>query len=236
MRKRTKKLLLVGAGLLVGGGLIYAATRQKRPQLLEPVGLAFGKDVSPEFRARIVEVGQNVQINPSYLMTVMYKESGIKSHIHIIPVGRDANGNVIYKRSEHIPIEEGTIGGGLIGFMRKTAIGLGTDLGTLLALDGVDQLDYVEKFFYNHRKSGVIGPNPSLWQLYMSNFLPAYADHADEPNFVVAAKDSQNKKSRNIYEHNPNADRNKDRKITVAEAMAGIDAILKKGLSDKHRF
>jgi hypothetical protein len=181
-------------------------------------------------RAAVISVGKALAIDPSYLMAVMRAESGINSHIHIIPAGLDANRNMTYKRSYNIPIEEGTIGGGLIGFMSSTAKGLGTNLADLLALSAPEQMQFVKLFFERHQKSGVLPRNPSLWRLYMATFLPAFAKYADDPDFVLAAKDSPIKRLRKIYIYNAAADRNKDGEITVGEAMAKIDKILRKGL------
>lgn len=233
MKKRTKKYLTyaaVGTGSFVVGTAIFRAFKTPRPVLNIPSGLAWGNTVSPEFRAKVVQVGKDLSINPSFLMAVMRKESGINSHIHIIPVGRNSKGNVLYKRSYAIPIEPGTIGGGLIGFMRKTALGLGTTLEQLLALDGVDQLSYVEKFFANHQKSGVIGKNPSLWRLYMANFLPKFAPHADDPDFILSTKGHA------VYDYNAAADKDGDGDIEVQEAMGGINKVLLAGFKKGRVF
>lgn len=233
LTRRTKKALLLVGGVALAGGVVYLATSSSSPALpqsIHPTGLSWGATVSAEMRAAVLSAGQDLAIDPSYLMAVMRAESGINSHIHIIPAGLDANGNMTYKRSYNIPIEEGTIGGGLIGFMSSTARGLGTNLANLLALGNPEQMQFVKLFFSNHQKSGVLPRNPSLWRLYMSTFLPAFAHHADDPSFVLAAKDSPIKKLRKIYVYNAAADRDKDGEITVGEAMAKIDKILIKGL------
>lgn len=236
MKKRTKQIL-VGLGAVAAvGTLVYVASTPARPQSLLPTKLAWGAKFSPEERAKILAIGQRLQINPSILTSIMTAESGRNAHIHIIPVGKDKDGNTIYQRSEHIPIEPGTIGGGLIGFMRRTAEGMGTTLGELLALERFDQLDWVEKFYQLHRNSGVLPANPSLWRAYMATFLPKYAHEADNPEFILAAKDSPIKMMRKIYIANAAADRNKDGEITVGEAMARIDGILRKGLKEGNVF
>jgi len=238
MKKSTRTKLLWGlAGVAaVTTVVIVASSGSSGPVNLLPTRLAWGAKFTPEERAKILSMGERLQINPSILTSIMTAESGRNAHIHIIPIGKDAQGNTIYQRSEHIPIEPGTIGGGLIGFMRKTALGLGTTLEQLLALERLDQLDYVEKFFANWRAAGVIPPNPSLWRVYMATFLPAFAHHADEPDFVLAAADSPIKKLKKIYIANAAADRNKDGEITVGEAMARIDGILRKGLKEGNVF
>jgi len=226
------------SGVVILGGLAYwsSTSSPALPQSIHPTGLAWGATVSAEFRAKVMQVGRNLSIDPSYLMTIMRAESGISSHIHIIPIGRNARGGVIYKRSYAIPIEEGTIGGGLIGFMASTARGLGTTLGALLALDGPAQLDYVQEFYRRHQQSGVIGKNPSLWRLYMATFLPAFAKFADNPTYILAAKDSPVASMRKIYAYNSTADRDLDGDIEIQEAMAKIDGILRAGLKKGRVF
>lgn len=239
MRASTKRALWWVGGAAAVGGVVYLASSSSAPQLpqsIHPTGLAWGATVSAEFRAKVLQVGQALTIDPSYLMAIMRAESGLSSHIHIIPIGRNSAGHVIYKRSYAIPIEPGTIGGGLIGFMGSTARGLGIDLGDLLALDGPAQLDYVQKFYATHQKSGVIPRNPSLWRLYMATFLPAFAKYADIPGFVLAAKDSPVAKLRKIYMYNASADRDHDGDIEVQEAMAKIDSILRGGLKKGRVF
>lgn len=238
MKASTKRALLIVGGVAVVGGVVYvvATSSPKRPASYHPTGLSWGATVSPEFRARVMEIGKELAIDPSFLMAIMRAESGINPHIHIIPVGKNAKGGVIYKRSFEIPIEEGTIGGGLIGFMKGTAKSLGLELGQLLALDGVNQLEYVRRFYANHQKSGVLPRNPSLWRLYMSTFYPAKAHLADEPEAILFDSQSGVAKERKAYFYNSTADRDQDGDISIAEAMAKIDGIMRAGLKKGRVF
>lgn len=237
MNRRTKQAL-IAAGVVVGVGVVYyvATMPPQRPASYHPTGLSWGATVSAEFRARIIEIGKMLGIDPSYLMAIMKAESGINPHIHIIPVAQSPSGAIIYKRSYAIPIEPGTIGGGFIGFMGPTARGMGIELGELLALDAVSQLDYVYKFYAGHQRSGVLPRNPSLWRLYMSTFYPAKAYLSDEPEAILFDSKSGVGKERKAYFYNTAADRDHDGDISISEAMAKIDGIMRAGLTKGHVF
>lgn len=234
MKRRTKRILLgVGLGGL-GVGFVYWASRPSSPRSIHPTGLAFGQDLSPEERAKVVEIGKALDVDPSYLTTMAYAESGISAAIHIFEKGRRSDGSIIWGRSTNPDdITEKTFGGGLIGFTKYTAKGMGTNLWELLHLSRLEQWDWVYEFFRRHRASGTLPANPTLWQIYMSCFLPADIEYADEPNFVLAAKDGRRA---GVWKANRAADRNNDGKMTVKEAMARIDGILQKGISKGHVF
>jgi len=89
--------------------------------------LAWGRKVSPEFRARVIAIAENIEIDPSHLMACIAFETGQT----FSPSIRNKKSNAT----------------GLIQFMRTTAIGLGTTIDDLAKMDAVRQLDFVEKFF-----------------------------------------------------------------------------------------
>lgn len=231
-------LIAIALGLGGAGVLGYSAYESFATPFVPPVGLAWGQKLTNEERAKTIQVGKNLQIDPSYLTAIMRAESGINSHIHITPNGHDSRGGVLYKRSSdpNDPEIDKAIGGGLIGFMRPTAKGLGTDLPTLLKMDISDQLDYVERFYANHRKSGVIPPNPSLWRVYMATFYPAKAHLADKPNAVLFDSQSPLAGERKAYFGNIGTDKDHNGVTTIGEAMNKIEGIYRAGLSSKNRY
>jgi peptidoglycan hydrolase-like protein with peptidoglycan-binding domain len=66
--------------------------------------------------------------------------------------------------------------GGLVGFTEKTAQGLGTTLDELLQMTAVEQLDYVYKMY----KKLNVKPGMDRGDIYMLQFMPAYANHPDQ--------------------------------------------------------
>jgi peptidoglycan hydrolase-like protein with peptidoglycan-binding domain len=66
--------------------------------------------------------------------------------------------------------------GGLVGFTEKTAQGLGTSLDELLQMSAVEQLDYVYKMY----KKLNVKPGMNRGDIYMLQFMPAYASHPDQ--------------------------------------------------------
>ena len=88
--------------------------------------VAWGKQVSPDFRRKAVAVAQRLGLDPSTLMAVMAFETGRR--FHPATVNRRSGAT------------------GLIQFMPKTAEALGTSTRALAAMSAVRQLDFVEKY------------------------------------------------------------------------------------------
>lgn len=221
-------------GLGVAALLAWVLSRRKA--FVPPSGLAWGAKLDPEERAKLLEIGRAIQIDPSFLTAIAYAESGLHAQAHLDKLGTNANGTPIYRSGKDPSlIGPQTIGGGLIGFMRPTAKGMGVDLETLIKLDRLHQWDYVKEFFYRHRKSGILPKNPSLWRTYMSAFYPAKAHLADSPNATLFAENSPVPKERKAYLYNVTTDRNHDGVTTIGEAMAKIQGLYEKGLSPKNK-
>jgi len=214
--------LAVAAGI---GGLIAWSRTDEAPLTSVPGGLAWGKKVSPAFARKVIQIGRELQIDPSFLMAMMKHESGLNPCAHINKIGE---GPKLRSSTDCNDIGPNTIGGGLIGFMRKTAKGMGIQLEDLLRLDGLGQLDYVREFYRRHRASGILPANPTMQQVFMSTFLPAYTKHANNPGFVLSRRGDK------VYAYNPGTDRNKDGITTVGEAVARILPVLKAGQSPKN--
>ena len=103
------------------------------------------KQNKDSFLKKVKEISEKLNINPDWLMFLMYNESGLDS-------------TVVNK-----------MGGatGLIQFMPATAKGLCTTTEQLRAMSNVEQLDYVYKYFapYKNRIT-------SAYDLYSICFMP----------------------------------------------------------------
>lgn len=108
---------------------------------------------------------------------------------------------------------------GLIQFMPKTAIGLGTTTAALAKMTAEDQLNYVYKYFRPYR-----GKLKNLGDVYMAILWPAGVGQPD--SFVLWEKGSRP----TTYRQNAGLDVNKDGSITRAEAIAKVSARRAEGL------
>ena len=101
------------------------------------------------FRKKVVEIAQELDVNPSYLMAAMSFESG---------------GTF----SPSIKSAAGSGATGLIQFMPNTAKELGTSVQALSRMTAEQQLDYVKKYFWPRR-----GKLKTLEDVYMAILWPA---------------------------------------------------------------
>ena len=106
------------------------------------------------FCAKVEQVAKSINCDPNDLLGMMYSESGIDPNIQAGGPGSAC---------------------GLIGFLPSTAEGLGTTADALASMSGVEQLDYVEKFYQNN-KSAYLSSDAKLsaGDLYTLCFLPAF--------------------------------------------------------------
>lgn len=119
--------------------------------------LAWGRKVSPEFRAEVINMCDKLLIpDPSWLMACMAFETGETFAADI----RNAAGSGAT---------------GLIQFMPNTAVGLGTTTSALARMRAEDQLDYVYRYFKPFR-----GRINSLADCYMAILLPKYVGKPDD--------------------------------------------------------
>ena len=103
---------------------------------------------------------------------------------------------------------------GLIQFMPDTARRLGTTTEALRNMDGVQQLDYVYKYF---KMTGV--GHGDLGDLYMAVFMPKYVGYP--PETVLGANGAAGFSGK-VYAQNKGLDRNKDGTITVADVKNSV--------------
>lgn len=104
------------------------------------------------FESRVVEIANDLGIDPNWLMIVMYFESGL-------------NPSAVNKISGAT---------GLIQFMPQTAQRLGTSTDELKTMDAISQLAYVEKYLSAYK-----GKMASLTDVYLSVFYPAAVGKED---------------------------------------------------------
>lgn len=168
--------------------------------------LAWGAKVSADFRAKVLSVcaalGWDVHY-ASWLMACMHFESG---------------GTF----SPSIRNGAGSGATGLIQFMPKTAIGLGTTVGDLAEMSAVEQLDVVARYFKPYASK-----IKSLADMYMAILLPSAIGKPDDAVLFSSGA---------AYRQNAALDADSDGKITKAEAAARVMDRLVKGLQLDNAF
>ncbi len=153
-----------------------------------------------EFIKKTVEIANKLQTKPEYLLAIMFKESGYKPSA----VNKDTNAT------------------GLIQFIPSTAEWLGTSTDALYRMTGVEQLEYVYKFY----KKGA-GKFHTFEDLYLYAFFPAAFGKPDD--WVVHT----NKMSAGyIVSKNKGVDLDKSGDITVAEFKKYARKSLPPGIFD----
>src|SRR2546428_85973 len=159
--------------------------------------IAWGKKVSPAFKTKVMAISTGLGCDPSHLMAAMAFETGER----FTPDIRN-------------PVSGAT---GLIQFMPKTAVGLGTTTAALAAMTAVDQLDFVAKYLKPFK-----GKMKTLSDVYMTILFPKAVGKPEA--FVLFAAPSK------AYEQNKGLDINKDDQVTKGEASSKVQSKLDKGL------
>jgi len=162
--------------------------------------LAWGAKVSPEFRGKVHRIAGEIGAEPSDLMASIAFETGGTFD----PAIRNKQSGAT----------------GLIQFMPKTAIALGTTVDALARMSAVDQLDWVKKYFVQNGYAGRIGNLPDL---YMAILWPKAIG---EPGDYVLIRDDGGK----AYIQNRGLDLNRDGNITKLEAADQVRKRLAAGL------
>lgn len=144
------------------------------------------KENKAAFVAKVITIAAWLGVKPEWLMFVMWFETA-----------RTLNHRIRNK-----------IGAtGLLQFMPKTALGMGTTTDALAAMSNVDQLDYVKKHLAPFR-----GKYNSLIDLYCAVFWPA----------AVGKPDTYTISSDIVARQNSLFDINKDTDITKAEIREAL--------------
>jgi AraC-like DNA-binding protein len=146
----------------------------------------------PDFKTKVDKVAGALGVKSSDLMAIFKQESGVNPHIQNKMSGAT----------------------GLIQFMPATARALGTTTDELKDMDGVQQLDYVYKYF----KMVGVGDG-SLGDLYMGVFMPKYVGSKDS---TVLGQQGAEGFSGKVYAQNAGLDRDRDGTITVADVKQSV--------------
>ena len=145
----------------------------------------------PDFNKNLEKIATALGTSSNALLAVMKQESGVNPHI------------------------QNSIGAtGLIQFMPDTARRLGTTTDELKQMDGVQQLDYVYKYY---KMTGV--GDGSVGDLYMATFMPKYIGYPDK--YVLGQRGAEGFSGK-VYAQNAGLDRDRDGEITVADVKQSV--------------
>lgn len=148
----------------------------------------------PDFKAKLEKVARALGVSSNDLMAIMKLESGVNP-------------------GKYNMMGSGAVG--LIQFMPDTARSLGTSTEQLAAMDAVQQLDYVYKYF----KMVGVKPGMELGDLYIAVFMPAALGKGDDH---VLGQNGAPGFSGKVYAQNKGLDANRDGVITVADAKNSV--------------
>ena len=129
----------------------------------EDLQIAWGghKNVSKEFKEKVIAICKRLEINPDYLMSCMALET-VRT----------------FSPSIKNPLATAT---GLIQFLKSTAISLGTTIEELAKMTQVEQLDYVEKYFRPYK-----GKIQNIEDIYMVIFYPMAVGKQND--YIISTK------------------------------------------------
>lgn len=161
--------------------------------------LAWGKRVSPEFRAKTILIAKDLDVPPDHQMAIMAFETARTF-------------------SPGVKNMAGSGATGLIQFMPKTAVELGTTVDRLARMSAVDQLDWVHRYFLPYK-----GRMKTLSDMYMAVLWPAAVGKPDD--YVLFDKATRP----TAYRQNAGLDANKNGQITKFEAAAKVYQMLEEG-------
>ena len=156
------------------------------------------KGESPvEFERVLRGICSSLGINPNWLMMVMWSESRL-------------NAQAVNKQpgdTDNAQVRAANRATGLIQFMPDTALNLGTTTKAIYAMNAIDQLGYVYKYF-----KPWAGRIKSYFDLYLVTFFP---DAVGKPDDYILQ--TRKLSASTIAKQNPFFDVNKDGKLTVGE-------------------
>lgn len=141
--------------------------------------------ISSDFEDTIRHVALRLQVDPNWLIAVMWSESRLK------PNAKNRHSGAV----------------GLIQFMPKTAVGLGTTCDRLEKMSAIGQMVFVEHYFTPY-----VSRIKRFTDLYMACFFPRAVGRADDYILQTSTLSASL-----IASQNPVFDLNKDSQITVGE-------------------
>ncbi len=172
--------------------------------------IAWGKKVSRTFVDRVLWIKDELQLDPEHGASQLMACMGFESGGTFSPTIKNAAGS-------------GAVG--LIQFMPKTAISLGTTTAALAKMTAEDQLNYVYKYFRPYK-----GRLRNLGDIYMAILWPAGVGKSD--SYVLWNRETRP----TTYLQNRGLDVNKDGVITRAECLTHINGWLARGLLDANKL
>ena len=142
----------------------------------------------PDFNTKLNKVADQLGVDTNSLIAIMKQESGV----------------------DPTAINKSSGASGLIQFMPKTALALGTTVEQIRKMSAVEQLDYVYRYF----KMNKVKPGMDVGDLYLAVFYPAAVGKED--THVISTVGHP------IYNQNKGLDRNKDGTLTVADVKTSV--------------
>lgn len=175
-----------------------ALLEQALADTVESESIRWGAKVSDTFKERVIWIGEDLGFDPNWLMDCMAFESAETFRPDI----RNAAGSGAT---------------GLIQFMPRTAVQLGTTVDALADMAAEDQLNFVWKYFSPYKDK-----IKSLDDMYMAILWPRAVGKPDDYVLFSGA-------STTAYRQNAGLDVNKDTRITKAEACAKVREKTRRG-------
>jgi hypothetical protein len=163
-----------------------------RPNSIDAQKVDVSTIQDPDFKKKLEKIAGALGTTPNAMLAVMKQESGV-------------NPAAVNDKSRAT---------GLIQFMPATARMLGTTTDELGKMDGVQQLDYVYRYY---KYTGV--GDGSAGDLYMATFMPKYVGY---PDSHVLGQRGASGFSGKVYAQNDGLDRNKDGTITVGDVKKSV--------------
>jgi hypothetical protein len=186
--------------------VLFLGALQNRNKLIwvKMVEKRFDTEIAESFKQKVIEVGNELSIDPNYIMACMALETGEK-----------------FNTSTKKPHSSAT---GLIQFMSDTAKDLGTTTSKLAAMTHVEQMDYVKKYFEMQANNFNYPTHKwTLGDVYLSIFTPAA--------MLLKDTDVVYSSGQRAYAVNQTHDRNKDGKIIKSEIVKNMDEFYAKGFN-----
>jgi len=183
-------------------------------RLNAPRQIAWGALVSPQFKKRVIEISDEIGIDPDWLMAIMALETGRTFRAD--------------QRNTQNP-KSGPVG--LLQFTEDGASSLGTTKDALAAMNALQQLEYVQKWFAPYKgkkKADGRALLSSLEDVYAAVHYPAAVRKADEATLYEKGK-LYGKKQRDLYKVNSGLDENHDGRVTRGEAAEAVRKLLEEG-------